>query len=251
MKLDISTVIGLVMGALIVLGLMGHNITLFWSSHAMIVVVGGLIASTFIKFNITDVMSTGAILSKLFKVPTEHPQDIIATVSDCANIARKDGILALEKVKTPNHFLQSAINYCVDGVDPKFLRDALTKEMEYMQTRHHVGVVMFESMGEAGPAMGMVGTLIGMVELLSNLDDPSSIGPSMATALLATMYGAIVANIIVIPFGIKLHHYSTHECINYQIIIEGIAGIQSGLNPRILEQSLFVALSRKQREMLH
>ncbi|GAB0057735.1 chemotaxis protein MotA [Candidatus Magnetaquicoccaceae bacterium FCR-1] len=249
MKLDISTVIGLVLAILIVFGLMGHNLGLFWSMHAFIVVVGGLIASTFVKFSIEDIMNTMAILSKLFKIPKEHPKEIIEQIINCSNIARKEGILALEKVQIHHPVLKTAITFCVDGVDPAYLREILTKEMEYMQIRHHVGVVMFESMGEAGPAMGMVGTLIGMVELLSNLSNPDAIGPSMATALLATMYGAIVANIVVIPFGIKLHHYSTHESVIYELVMDGVQGIQRGVNPRILEKSLISALSRKHREL--
>ncbi|MBF0128284.1 MAG: MotA/TolQ/ExbB proton channel family protein, partial [Magnetococcales bacterium] len=184
MKLDIATIIGLVVAIMIVLGLMGGNIGLFWSMHAVIVVIGGLIASTFVKFNMTDIMNTMGILSKLFKAPQDHPKELIEQIISCANIARKDGMLALEKVQIHNPVLQSAITYCVDGVDPVFLREMMTKEMEYMQIRHHVGVVMFESMGEAGPAMGMVGTLVGMVELLANLSNPDAIGPSMATALL-------------------------------------------------------------------
>lgn len=187
MKLDIATIFGLIVAAMIVLGLMGRDIGLFWSMHAFIVVVGGLVASTFVKFNLSDIMNTMGILSKLFKVPKDHPKEIIEQIINCSNLARKDGILALEKVQIEHPILQTAIMYCVDGVDPAFLREMMTKEMEYMKIRHHVGVVMFESMGEAGPAMGMVGTLVGMVELLANLSNPDAIGPSMATALLATM----------------------------------------------------------------
>lgn len=250
MKLDFATIFGLIVAMLIVMGLMGRNVTLFWSSHAFIVVFGGLISSTFVKFNMTDIMNTMGIMTKLFKVPKEHPKEIIEQIINCSNIARKEGILSLEKVQISHPVLKTAVTYCVDGVDPVFLREMLSKEQEYMQIRHHVGLVMFESMGEAAPAMGMVGTLIGMVELLSNLSDPDSIGPSMATALLATMYGAVVANMLVIPFGIKLHHYSTHEAVIYELVMDGIQGIQRGVNPRILEKSLITALSRSQREQI-
>ncbi|MBF0440015.1 MAG: MotA/TolQ/ExbB proton channel family protein [Magnetococcales bacterium] len=248
MKLDISTVIGLLVACLIVLGLIGHKISLFWSFHAVIVVIGGLISSTFVKFNISDIMNTVAILSKIFITPKDHPKEIVDQIINCANLARKDGILALEKVQIHNPILKTAITYCVDGVDPVLLRAMMSKEMEFMQIRHHTGVVMFESMGEAGPAMGMVGTLIGMVELLANLSNPDAIGPAMATALLATMYGAIVANMLVIPIGIKLHHYSTHECVIYELVMDGVQGIQRGVNPRILENSLITAISRNQRD---
>ncbi|MBF0293668.1 MAG: MotA/TolQ/ExbB proton channel family protein [Magnetococcales bacterium] len=190
------------------------------------------------------------IVGKIFTNPQDHPKEIIEQIINCANIARKDGMLALEKVQIQNPVLQTAITLCVDGVDPVYLREMMAKEKEYMEIRHHVGVVMFESMGEAGPAMGMVGTLIGMVELLANLSNPDSIGPSMSVALLATMYGAIVANLIVIPFGIKLHHYSTHEGIIYELVMDGVQGIQRGVNPRILEKALVSALSRKQRESI-
>ncbi|MBF0399139.1 MAG: MotA/TolQ/ExbB proton channel family protein [Magnetococcales bacterium] len=246
--MDIATIIGLVVGASVVLGLMGHNITLFYSTHALIVVFGGLLGSTFVKFGMSDLKVSGKILKKAFFSPHEEIKEIIGQLVDISNIARKSGLVALEKVQTSNDFLKGALRLCSDGVDPKLMKEILSKEIEYMAERHHVGIVMWESMGEAAPAFGMVGTLVGMVEMLSNMSDPSKIGPSMATALLATMYGAIVANAITIPLAIKLHHYSKEEQMKCQLIVDGIIGIQTGMNTRMLEQILKAGLPRNQRD---
>ncbi|MBF0162098.1 MAG: MotA/TolQ/ExbB proton channel family protein [Magnetococcales bacterium] len=246
--MDIASVIGLILGIGIVIGLMGHKITLFWSLHAVVVVVGGLLGSTFLKFSMSDIMSAGKILKKALFADHEDIKELIRQMVDISNIARKNGLLALEKVKVENEFLQAALQHCSDGVDPKLMKEILTKEIEYMAERHHTGVVMWESMGEAAPAFGMVGTLIGMVELLANMSDPSSIGPAMSTALLATMYGAFLANAIIIPMGIKLHHYSMEEQMKCSMIVDGVIGIQTGLNTRMLEQVLKTCLSRYKRD---
>jgi chemotaxis protein MotA len=246
--MDIATIIGVVIGGGVVIGLMGHNIGLFYSTHAMIVVFGGLLGSTFVKFGMEDIKASGKMLKKAFVSPHEDLKDLIRQMVDISNIARKNGLLALEKVKVENEFLQAALQHCSDGVDPKLMKEVLTKEIEYMAERHHVGILMWESMGEAAPAFGMVGTLVGMVEMLSNMSDPGSIGGSMATALLATMYGAIVANAFTIPLAIKLHHYSREEQMRCQLIVDGVIGIQTGLNTRMLEQVLKTGLSRYKRE---
>jgi chemotaxis protein MotA len=248
--MDIATIIGFVLAVGVLLGTTGGKVLPYLSMHAGIVVVGGLIAATFIKFSIRDVANTAAILSKIIKVNHERPQDLIAEITSMANVARKDGILALEKVKTSNQFLQMAINHCVDGMDPDTLQTILYKDTEYLEERHHVGIIMFESMGEAAPALGMVGTLFGMVDMLGNMSDPSSVGPAMAVALLATTYGAVVANLFTIPIGIKLHHYSKEEQTMRKIVIDGIVGIQKGVNPRVLETMLMAALSRKERDAM-
>ncbi|MBF0609721.1 MAG: flagellar motor protein PomA [Magnetococcales bacterium] len=246
--MDVATIIGFVLAMLVLLGTTGGKVALFVSVHAVIVVFGGLIAATFIKFNMKDIFNVVGIISKVFIPPKDHPHKIISELVDMANIARKDGILALEKVKTDNAFMQSAINHSVDGMDPETLREILTKDIEYLAERHKVGIIMFDSMGEAAPAMGMVGTLFGMVEMLANMNDPASIGPAMATALLATTYGAVVANLLTIPMAIKLHHYSKEEQIIRQLIMDGIIGIQKGVNPRILETMLYAVLSAKHRQ---
>lgn len=246
--MDIASVIGVVVALAILFFLSGGHIAMFLSSHAAVVVFCGLIGATFLKFNLKDLKNTGAIVGKAFKTEHHDLKELITQLTDMANIARKDGILALEKVKVDNPFLQKAINHCVDGVDPDTMRQILENEIEYMAERHHVGILMFDSMGEAAPALGMVGTLIGMVELLANMDDPSKIGPAMAAALLATCYGAIVANMFTIPMAIKLHHYSKEEQLSCRLMVEGVLGIMQGTNPRVLEEALAAALSRRERE---
>ncbi|MBF0286066.1 MAG: MotA/TolQ/ExbB proton channel family protein [Magnetococcales bacterium] len=246
--MDISSIIGMVIAFGILNFLAAGKYAMYINAHAFIVVIGGIISSTFVKFSLHEVLGAGSIIGKVFFLKQEHTRDLIAQIVDMANVARKDGILALERIKSDNPFLQKAINHCVDGVDPANLKEMLEKEIEYLAERHHVGIVMFESMGEAAPAFGMVGTLFGMVDMLANMSDPSSIGPAMATALLATCYGAIVANFFTGPMAIKLIHYSKEEQMMCRIVIDGITGIQHGTNPRILHDSLMAALSRKHRE---
>ncbi|MBF0348790.1 MAG: MotA/TolQ/ExbB proton channel family protein [Magnetococcales bacterium] len=246
--MDKATIIGIVAAILILAFLSAGKIVMFASSHAAVVVFGGLIASTFIKFNLHDLKNTSAIMAKVFFEPKGDIHAVIAQLVEMSNICRKDGILALEKYKTDNQFLQNGINHCVDGATPDFLVDVLSKEIDYLSHRHHIGITMFESMGEAAPAMGMVGTLIGMVELLANMEDPSKIGPAMGTALLATCYGAIVANMLTIPMAIKLIHYSKEEQLQCTIIMEGLVAILKGVNPRMIEYSLRSVRFTRDRE---
>ncbi|MBF0195841.1 MAG: MotA/TolQ/ExbB proton channel family protein [Magnetococcales bacterium] len=242
--MDIATVIGVVLGfGLIFMAmLMGGTLAMFVNVPSLLIVIGGTIAAMFIKHRMDEVFASIGVLMKAINVTKSDPESTINTLVDMANIARKDGILALEKVKSENTFLQGAINHCVDGADPEFLESVLTKDLEYLATRHKRGADIWDGVGETAPAFGMIGTLVGLVQMLAAMEDPSSIGPAMAVALLTTLYGSIVANVVAIPMAVKLNGYSQEEQIERQIIIDGMIGIQKGVNPRMLQEALKAAL---------
>jgi len=247
--MDIATLIGLVLGCVLLVGaiLLGGDFGMFVNIPSILVVVGGTIASLFIRYQMAEAFSITGIMGNAFSNKQEPPEDVINQIIDMASIARKDGILALEKVKSENVFLQSAINHCVDGADPEFLEAVLEKDMAYLGDRHAKGIDMMAGLAEAAPAFGMIGTLIGLVQMLANMSDPSAIGPAMAVALLTTLYGAVIANLFFLPIGKKLDNYSKSELISRQVIIDGIIGIQKGVNPRMLQEALKAALPPKLR----
>ncbi len=248
--MDIATVIGLVLGfALIFMAiLMGGDVVIFINVPSLLIVLGGTIAMLFVKHKMDEVFGSIGILMKAIMVTPSDPEGTINQLVDLANIARKDGILALEKVKSDNPFLQGAINHCVDGADPEFLESVLSKDLEYLAERHKKGSDIWDGAGETAPAFGMIGTLVGLVQMLASMEDPSSIGPAMAVALLTTLYGSIVANVVAIPIAVKLQAYSKEEQQVRQIVIDGMIGIQKGVNPRMLQEALKAALPPSQRD---
>lgn len=248
--MDLATVIGLVGGFALILWaiLMGGQLKMFIDIPSVLIVFGGTLAAVFVKFRLGEVFSTATVVMKAFFNTRPEVDRVIGQLVDMANIARKDGILALEKIKSEDVFMQSAINHCVDGADPEFLETVLGKDLEYLIQRHQRSISIMESMAEFGPAFGMVGTLIGLVQMLANMSDPNTIGPAMAVALITTLYGAILANLVCIPLAGKLTFYSEDERLVRQVIIDGMVGIQKGVNPRMLQEALKAAIPPKQRE---
>ncbi len=166
-----------------------------------------------------------------------------------ANVAGKEGILALEGREINNAFLQKGIGLCIDGHAPEIVRSLLTTEINLSIERHTTGANMFKTMAVYAPAMGMIGTLIGLVQMLANMSDPASIGPAMAIAILTTLYGAIIANAFAQPLAQKLALIRGYEKRNKDLIFESIKGIQEGTNPRVLKQLLNAYLPESQREV--
>lgn len=242
--MDIATIIGLLSGIILMVWaiLMGGKFSLFIDIPSVIIVFGGTMATMFIKNTMTEVFSSLGIFLKAIVVTPKNPEDYVTQLTNLANLARKDGILALEKVQVSDSFLQQGINLCVDGADPDFLREVLEKEINYLNDRHSNWIAIYEGIGEAAPAFGMIGTLIGLVQMLADMNDPSKIGPSMAVALITTFYGALLANLIALPIAVKLKSYSQKEQLIRQIIVDGMAGIQKGINPRMLQISLKAAV---------
>ncbi len=247
--MDISTVGGLVLGFVLIIAsiMMGGSLSAFIDIPSVMIVVGGTVATIFIRYTFAEVFNTINVAMKAFFVKLQPPEDIIKELVTLSNIARKEGLLKLEKQPISDPFLKKAIMYCVDGHDADFIQEVLEKEIDLTLDRHSLGQSVFKSMGDAAPAFGMIGTLVGLVNMLGNMKDPSTIGPSMAVALLTTLYGAVIANLVSLPIADKLKLRSQQEELNKKLIVEGVLGLQKGLNPRVLEELLKTFLPPKKR----
>ncbi len=247
--MDISTVGGLVLGFVLIIAaiMMGGSLGAFIDIPSVMIVIGGTIATIFIRYTFAEVFNTINVAMKAFFVKLQPPEDIIKELVTLSNIARKEGLLKLEKQPISDPFLKKAIMYCVDGHDADFIQEVLEKEIDLTLDRHSLGQSVFKSMGDAAPAFGMIGTLVGLVNMLGNMKDPSTIGPSMAVALLTTLYGAVIANLVSLPIADKLKLRSQQEELNKKLIVEGVLGLQKGLNPRVLEELLKTFLPPKKR----
>ena len=248
--MDLATLIGL-LGALgVIVGAIasGGDFALFVNPPSMLIVFGGTVAASLMKFPVSHFLGAFKVAMKAFLHKTEKAADLIDEAMQLANAARKNGLLALENVEIKNEFLGKGIQLCVDGHDAEFVRRMLSKDINQTIERHDVGQNIFKAIGDVAPAMGMIGTLIGLVQMLSSMDDPKAIGPAMAVALLTTLYGAVIANAVALPIADKLAFRSGEERINKSLILETISGIQEGLNPRVLETLLKTYLPGGQRD---
>ncbi len=247
--MDLATVIGLVGGTGILLAaiLAGGSAILFVNIPSILIVLGGTIATAFIRFSMGDVINSIAVAMNAFFSKMSVPQEVIKEIVNLANIARKNGLIVLEQQPIEDAFLKKAIMYCVDGHEAEFIEEVLKKEVSLTVERHDIGIGVFKGWGDAAPAFGMIGTLVGLVQMLATMDDPASIGPSMAVALLTTLYGAILANLFFLPLADKLVLRSAEEERNRKLIIEGVLGILKGLNPRVMEEFLETFLPPKER----
>lgn len=247
--MDIATLIGTVMGfGLIVAAMvMGGNIGGFIDIPSMLIVVGGTIAATLIMFPLKVVLGTAKIGLKTIMAKVPSPIDTIEEIVKLADLGRREGLLALEKAQVDDAFLQKGLRMVADGSTPQMVRAVLDTEIDALKKRHLRGQGVFKAMGAASPAFGMIGTLVGLVQMLQNMSDPASIGPSMAVALLTTMYGAILANVLFLPMSKKLEERSNEETQFMEIAMEGVMAIQNGENPRIVKDRLMVFIPPSQR----
>ncbi|MEK7793944.1 MAG: MotA/TolQ/ExbB proton channel family protein [Candidatus Hydrogenedentota bacterium] len=249
--MDFATIIGIVsgFGLIIVSILMGPSPILFINMPSIIIVVGGTFAATLINYPLGQVLSILGPVRKAFFVPESDPGRLIQKLVELSIIARKEGILALERhVKDADDpFLANSIRLAIDGTAPDMIRSILRAEVASMESRHALGQAVLSTMGAIAPAFGMIGTLIGLVQMLSAMKDPSKIGPAMAIAMLTTLYGAIIAYVICIPTAGKLKVRTASELLAKEMTIEGILAIQSGDNPRIVEQKLRAFVAPDQR----
>ncbi|MCL2030134.1 MAG: motility protein A [Oscillospiraceae bacterium] len=213
---------------------------------SVIVTFGGTIATFVATYTMDQIKSVGKITAKAFKAPNYDSKATIASIIELANIARKEGLLALEEVATKieNLFMQKAVNLMVDGTDPVLLKDILEAEIGATESRHQEGAGVFETIAAIGPAFGMLGTLIGLINMLNNLEDAASLGPGMAVALVTTFYGSVIANVIANPIAAKLKTRSGQEVMQMELILEGILSIHGGENPHIIQEKLNSFLSR-------
>ena len=203
----------------------------------MIVVIGSFFVVA-MKFSIGHLPNAIKVAIKAFASKLDNPEALIEQVFELATAAKKNGILALESIEIKNKFLSRGIVMLVDGYNPQVIRSILVKERDLTIMRHDQGRKIFQALQDVAPAMGMIGTLVGLVQMLSNMEDPKSIGPAMAVALLTTLYGAIIANMIASPIADKLALRSEEEEKNFNLCIDAIMGISSGLNAKIIKDSL-------------
>lgn len=248
--MDLATLIGLIIAwALIIATIaLGSGALVFINVPSLMIVFGGTIAVVMMRFSLGQFLGAFKTAGKAFSNKAETVEELIGSVVELATVARKEGLLALEGREINNPVLQAGITMLVDGHEPTVVRNSLTTEMNETVARHNIGQAIFKSMGDAGPAMGMIGTLVGLVQMLSNMSDPKSIGPAMAVALLTTLYGAMLANMFALPISDKLALRSTEEQMKKNIIIMSVLGIQEGQNPKVLEELLKNYLPASKRD---
>lgn len=246
------------------IGLLAGLVLIFWSIsssgdirgfvdiNSIIIALGGSFCALLISFPLKTLTNIPNILRRLLVSPLDNRKELIVLFSELAKKSRKDGLLALEHdiATIDNEFLSSGLEMVVDGVEPHSIRELLELKMDTTERRHRTGQEVFTKWAELAPAFGMIGTLIGLIVMLAQLDDPSKIGTGMAVALLTTFYGSILANLVFTPVATNLEQQTDEEMYTYQMIIDGIIEIQAGTNPRVLEEKLTTYLApEEQREV--
>jgi chemotaxis protein MotA len=248
---DLATLIGFLAAAGIILSaiVLGGDPMMFFNIPSLLVVGGGTIGAVLMQFSIGQFLGAMKVGMKALFNKLASPKELIEITIDLANTARKGGLLALEEKDTGNEFFQMGIQMMVDGHEPDVVRQTMVSDMNLTVERHELGQKIFKSIADVAPAMGMIGTLIGLVQMLSNMDDPKSIGPAMAVALLTTLYGAAIANVFASPLAEKLGLRSSEERMIKSMIIDSISGIQEGRNPRVIEGMLMTYLPGSARNL--
>jgi chemotaxis protein MotA len=249
--LDLATLIGFLAAAGIILSaiILGGDPGMFFNVPSLLVVGGGTIGAVLMQFSIAQFLGAMKVGMKALFYQLASPKELIETTVDLANTARKGGLLALEEKDTGNPFFQSGIQMMVDGHEPDVVRSTMVSDMNLTVERHELGQKIFKAIGDVAPAMGMIGTLIGLVQMLANMEDPKTIGPAMAVALLTTLYGAAIANVFAIPLSEKLGLRSAEEKMIKSMIIDSVSGIQEGRNPRVIEGMLLTYLPGSDRNL--
>jgi len=251
--MDIATIFGVIFGSIIVSYAiyMGGEFMTFVNGPSLLIVIGGTIAATVLRFQLSSVLSSFLIGAKIaFTQKKSNPRELIDEIARLAGVIRKEGPLGLEGIPVEDEFLAKGTQYIADGYDGPFIVDSLELERDLMLERLEEGKRMFKAMGDSAPAFGMIGTLVGLVQMLSTMDDPSTIGPSMAVALLTTLYGAMIANMICLPIADKLDAKFKTEQVNLTLAIDGLAQIRENKSPDVIKEMLISYLPEKQRAEL-
>ncbi len=251
--MDIATLIGTVAGlALIMLAIvLGGSPAAYIDLVSIVIVIGGSTAATLTAFPLKSILGLPRIVLKTIFVPNSSPTTLITELVSYAEVARRDGILSLENhtEEMSDDFIIQGIRMAVDGTDPELIKQIMETELDNVMERHRQGKAVLDAMGRYCPAFGMIGTLVGLVAMLANMDDPSKIGAGMAAALLTTLYGAVLSNVLFLPLADKLALYDAKESLLKSIILEGVMSIQSGDNPRVVEQKLKTYLAPSDRNL--
>lgn len=230
--------------------LMSGDLLTYWDPASVIITLGGTLASTLTCFPLDDFANTMKVVKKAFVYKDTSPEDVIKEIIRLANIARKEGLLALDEYAESlnDQFLKKGIMLIVDGTEPELVRNILETELVYLEERHANGQKVFETAANFAPAFGMIGTLIGLINMLRTLDDPSAIGPNMSVALVTTFYGSVLANVVFLPLAQKLKGRNGREILVKELMVEGLLSIQAGENPRIIEEKLKTFIPPKMRK---
>jgi chemotaxis protein MotA len=250
--MDIATALGVILGFVVIIGtiLYEGNLKIFFNIPALAIVVGGMTCATMIHFSMGQFLSIFSVIKKTLLNKTVPQQELIQRMVNYAAVNRRDGVLALEqeigRVRDP--FLSKGLQMLVDGVEEHGIRDLLGLEIQYMEERHAMGKKILDFMGSSCPSFAMVGTLIGLISMLSKMESPDEIGAGMAVALVCTFYGALLANLVFLPLGGKLGQHSKVEKMSMEMVAEGICSIAKGDNPTAVGEKMQVFVSAKRRE---
>ncbi len=250
--MDFATIAGLIIGITVVTLaiLTGSDITIFLNLPGILIVLGGTFAATMIKFPLSGVFISMPVGFKAaFTNEKERPPDFIRQAMNFSKTARAKGLLALDKVSVRNPFFKKGLQMVADGRDLDYIRKILTQDMALSIQREEMGARVFMAIGESAPAFGMFGTLVGLVQMLSSMSDPTTIGKAMAVALLTTLYGVLIANLIALPIADKLAAKSEQEKASRSLIIECVFQIQQRTNPTAMMEILEAFLPEKQRQL--
>ncbi len=250
--MDIATIVGVIFGFVVIFGtiIIGGSGMMFLHIPSLIITMGGMLCATMIHFSLPQFLGIFKIIKKTIVAKIPSQSELIQKMVSYAAINRRDGALALEQEisKLSDLFVVKGLQMLVDGQEPDNIRQLMDLEIQYLQDRHSTGKKILEFMGAAAPAFGMIGTLIGLVQMLKNLDSPDQLGAGMAIALLTTFYGAFTANLIFIPLAGKLGIYSKAESTSMEMITEGICAIANGENPTAVREKLQAFISQGRRE---
>lgn len=249
--MDLTTILGILVGfSLIGLSIAdGSSLASFINLPSVGIVLGGTLAATAVHFPLKQVLSILPLIGITLRGRESRARELIHEVVEFAKKARREGLLAMEQevAEHPNEFLRKGVQLVVDGTEPELVRSIMEIDLAAHEERHALGQEVLQSMGAYAPAFGMIGTLIGLIQMLSHLDNPESVGPGMAVALITTFYGVILANLVFLPMAGKLKIRSQEERLERELIIEGVLSIQAGENPRIVEEKLLAFLSPEDR----
>lgn len=250
--MDIATLLGIVsaFGLVVIAILIGGGLSLFINAPSLMIVVGATLGATMINYPLKELLGAISVVKNVFLAKSLSVEEIIKQFVGFGGKARREGILALETdVKDiDDAFLKKGLQLSVDGLEPQSIQAIMDTEIEFLRERHQLGAEIFSTMGTFAPAMGMIGTLIGLVQMLQSMDDPSTIGPAMAVALLTTFYGSMIANLICMPIAGKLRTRSKEETLVKDMITAGVISLTKGENPRILEQKMLSFIPPKLRK---
>ena len=250
--MDIASLTGIVAGLGLIFSaiLMGGDFSLFVNIPGIMIVVGGTLSATLLTFPLNDVMSAFKAAVFVFSSKQDNPNDMVFTMIELCKITRKEGLVGLSRTKTDHAFVAKACMLISDGAEESIITETLTIEIDAMKERHFIVQDVFTKMNAYAPAFGMIGTLIGLVQMLANLADPSSVGPAMGVALLTTFYGAVLAFMIFGPIAGKLKSRTAQEVMNLQIIFDGASSITQDANPRMVYEKLSSYIPSSQRKAL-